>query len=102
MDSGATNGDSGSGGTGPNCLYELAGKLPPQLISSIAIILSVGVVVAVLEVIYLSFLYPSQLSTIAGILTPIITILLQTNRILKQKKAITDGRASGGNTSIPD
>ena len=64
----------------------LLGGLPQPVLEAVATILALGLVFSVLELIYLSFLYPSQLSVVAGIIVPLITALWHGHQVLAERR----------------
>lgn len=90
----AENGTSGNSvfcGTCPVRVVNTLLGLPPQLLSTVVIILAVGIVLSVLLFIGLSFAYPSHLSTVLGVIAPMLTVLFQGYKVMQQRKRIGDG-----------
>ena len=70
----------------------LLGRLPEKTLEAVAITLSVGLVLSVLELISLSFLYPSQLSVVAGIIVPLLLALWHGRQALQERHKRVDDK----------
>lgn len=87
--------------SGDTICLGIFGRLPTKTVETIAKIMAIGLVLAVLELITLSFIYPTRLSTVAGIVTPVLTVYLQW-RAQKHKRIKQRHGENNGNTAIPD
>lgn len=99
-DDGSRTDKSDIGGDLPVCstcpfyLARLLGRVPQQVLGTAVIVLATGLVLCILEFIYLSFLYPSNLSTVIGVATPILSLLWHSKGAL-QRRRLTDGGIDG-------
>lgn len=84
MGTGDISGNSSNGCDAPVGIVYVLSRLHPQVLESVFVILSVGVVLAMLEVIYLAFVYPGSVSTVAGIIAPLVAALIHLPRVIKR------------------
>lgn len=78
----------------PFYVAQILGRIPEQIIGIAAIVLATGLVLSILEFIYLSFLYPSNLSIVLGVASPLMSLLWHSKGAL-QRRRITDEGADG-------
>lgn len=91
-------GDTALCGTCPFRVAILLGRLPQQVVGAAIVVLALGLVLAVLEFIYLSFIYPSNLSTVIGVVTPMVSLFLHSCGVWRRRRIAN--RGDNGDTSV--
>ena len=100
MGESSTNDNGGLCGECPIRVLAVLDRLPPSAITALFITLAIGLTAVVSEILWLSWFYPSNLSTAIGVITPLLTLLFHSRNLIQQRRRINDSGDKDGRADI--